>query len=103
MPIAARWRVPNRLEKPSLRESGRKQDAAAIRSFETMTAPSWSGVPGANSVTSRSYETAESRRTPFSMYVFNPSCRSSTMRAPTRRVEREVVARTISEIISSAW
>src|SRR5262249_14718018 len=57
MPIAARWRVPKRLGRPSLSDSGRKLAAAAMRSPETITAPSWSGVPGAKSVTSSSYET----------------------------------------------
>ena len=46
MPIPARWRVPSWVESSGFMESGRKQAAAATRSFCTMTAPSCSGRAG---------------------------------------------------------
>ena len=46
MPMAARWRVPSLRESAGLVVSGRKQAAAAMRSFWMITAPSCSGRPG---------------------------------------------------------
>src|SRR6185436_19494499 len=53
-PIAARCRDPSSLLRRGLIVSGRKQAAAATRSFCTMTAPSWSGDFGWKIASSRS-------------------------------------------------
>jgi hypothetical protein len=53
-PMAARWRLPSWRDSSGFTVSGRKQAAAATRLPCRMTAPSWSGVPGLKTLTSRS-------------------------------------------------
>src|SRR5262252_421571 len=54
IPIPARWRVPSCVDSNGFIERGRKQAAAAMRSFCTITAPSCRGALGRNMVASRS-------------------------------------------------
>src|SRR4029077_13750204 len=65
-PTAARWRVPNVRESPRLRDRGRKQPAAVIRSPWISAAPSWSGDPGWKTLPRSSAETTDSICTPSS-------------------------------------
>src|SRR3954471_1080094 len=66
-PMAARWRVPRCRARSGLTVSGRKQAAAATRSFWTMTAPSCSGDFVWKMLTSRSYVSSASSGRPPSM------------------------------------
>ena len=65
-PTAARWRVPSVRESPRLRDSGRKQPAAVIRSPWMSAAPSWSGDPGWKRLPRSSADTTASIGTPSS-------------------------------------
>ena len=64
---AARWRVPKRLERPSLSDSGSESTRPPRRVVpDRITAPSWSGVPGRKRFRERrSQETAERERDPI--------------------------------------
>src|SRR5262249_42795054 len=68
-PTAARWRVPSVRESPRLRESGRKQPDAVIRSPWMSAAPSWSGDPGWKRLPRSSAETTASLPTPTPPYA----------------------------------
>ena len=67
-------------------ESGRMHAAATTASSRRMTAPSCSGEPGENSVTSSSAVTLASSRVPVSTKFRSPVLRSITSSAPWRRL-----------------
>ena len=100
MPMPARWRVPTWLENAGLTVSGRKQAAAAMRSFWIMTAPSCNAVPGRKIERSRSWDTCASRLTPLSINVRSPISRSMMMRAPVLSRDRAESESRISAIDS---